>query len=38
MSGFTVIGAGGFIGGRLAQALRARSDSVYAPTRTPLPV
>ena len=33
MSGFTVIGAGGFIGGRLAAALRARGDSVYAPAR-----
>lgn len=33
MSGFTVIGAGGFIGGRLVQALRARGESVYAPAR-----
>ena len=33
MSGFTVIGASGFIGGRLAQALRDRGDSVYAPAR-----
>lgn len=33
MSGFTIIGAGGFIGGRLAAALRARGDSVYAPAR-----
>jgi len=33
VSGFTVIGAGGFIGGRLAAALRARGDSVYAPAR-----
>lgn len=33
MSGFTVIGAGGFIGGRLAQALRDRGEAVYAPAR-----
>lgn len=33
MSGFTVIGAGGFIGGRLAQALRDRGEAVYAPGR-----
>lgn len=33
MSRFTVIGARGFIGGRLAAALRARGDSVYAPAR-----
>ncbi|WP_300578075.1 NAD(P)-dependent oxidoreductase [Phenylobacterium sp.] len=33
MSGFTIIGAGGFIGGRLAQALRARGEAVYAPAR-----
>jgi nucleoside-diphosphate-sugar epimerase len=33
MSRFTVIGAGGFIGGRLAAALAARGDDVYAPQR-----
>lgn len=33
MSLFTVIGAGGFIGARLADALRARGDEVYAPGR-----
>jgi UDP-glucose 4-epimerase len=33
MSQFTVIGAGGFIGGRLAAALAARGDAVYAPGR-----
>ncbi|MBC7165771.1 NAD-dependent epimerase/dehydratase family protein [Phenylobacterium sp.] len=33
MSRFTVIGARGFIGGRLSAALRARGDSVYAPAR-----
>ena len=33
MSRFTVIGARGFIGGRLAAALRERGDSVYAPPR-----
>lgn len=33
MSQFTVIGAGGFIGGRLATALSARGDEVYAPRR-----
>jgi UDP-glucose 4-epimerase len=34
MSQFTVIGAGGFIGGRLAAALEARGDAVYAPVRS----
>ena len=33
MSGWTIIGAGGFIGGRLTQALRARGEAVYAPSR-----
>ncbi|MDO8410599.1 MAG: NAD-dependent epimerase/dehydratase family protein [Phenylobacterium sp.] len=33
MSGWTIIGAGGFIGGRLAQALRDRGEAVYAPAR-----
>lgn len=33
MSQFTVIGAGGFIGARLAAALAARGDEVYAPAR-----
>jgi UDP-glucose 4-epimerase len=33
MSQFTVIGAGGFIGGRLAAALAARGHQVYAPRR-----
>lgn len=33
MSGWTIIGAGGFIGGRLAQALRDRGEAVYAPPR-----
>jgi len=33
VSGFTVIGAGGFIGGRLTQALRARGEAVYTPGR-----
>jgi nucleoside-diphosphate-sugar epimerase len=33
MSRFTIIGAGGFIGGRLASALAARGDDVYAPDR-----
>lgn len=33
MSQFTVIGSGGFIGGRLVAALKARGDAVYAPRR-----
>ena len=33
MSRYTVIGASGFIGARLAAALRARGDEVYAPER-----
>jgi len=33
MSGWTIIGAGGFIGGRLTRALRARGEAVYAPSR-----
>jgi UDP-glucose 4-epimerase len=33
MSQFTVIGAGGFIGGRLAAALATGGDEVYAPRR-----
>lgn len=33
MNGYTIIGAGGFIGGRLAQTLGGRGDSVYAPAR-----
>lgn len=33
MTSWTVIGAGGFIGGRLAQALRDRGEAVYAPAR-----
>jgi nucleoside-diphosphate-sugar epimerase len=33
MSRFTVIGAGGFIGGRLVAALEARGDEVHAPRR-----
>ncbi|MDP3488689.1 MAG: NAD-dependent epimerase/dehydratase family protein [Phenylobacterium sp.] len=33
MTGWTVIGAGGFIGGRLVHALRARGEDVYAPAR-----
>lgn len=33
MSGWTIIGGGGFIGGRLGQALRDQGQSVYAPGR-----
>lgn len=33
MSQYTIIGASGFIGGRLVVALRARGDEVYAPDR-----
>ena len=34
MSLYTVIGASGFIGGRLVQALRAQGAEVHAPTRS----
>jgi nucleoside-diphosphate-sugar epimerase len=33
MTHYTVIGAGGFVGGRLATALRSRGKDVYAPER-----
>lgn len=33
MSGWTIIGGGGFIGGRLGQALRDQGQAVYAPAR-----
>ncbi len=33
MSRYTVIGASGFIGGRMVDALRARGDDIFAPTR-----
>lgn len=33
MSRYTVIGASGFIGGRMVDALQARGDDIFAPTR-----
>jgi len=34
MTSFTVIGAGGFIGSRVAEALKARGENVVTPPRT----
>ena len=34
---FTVLGAGGFIGGALVEALRARGEALRAPTRAEIP-